>query len=115
MFCVSNVKTLIKYYNLFQKKKDDGEHDLRIATIFSYSANEENEEADGFTTFDDDMVAITGNKKEYRHSREERDKFIEDYNQMFGCNYSSKDNQGFYNYYKDIARRVKIEKLIFYL
>ena len=107
MFCVSNVKTLIKYYNLFQKKKDDGEHDLRIATIFSYSANEENEEADGFTTFDDDMVAITGNKKEYRHSREELDKFIEDYNQMFGCNYSSKDNQGFYNYYKDIARRVK--------
>jgi type I restriction enzyme R subunit len=51
MFCVSSVDNLIKYYDLFQKKKLEGKHKLKIATIFSYSANEEDKDADGF--FDD--------------------------------------------------------------
>ena len=37
MFCVSSIPTLIKYYELFQRKKMLGEHDLKIATIFSYT------------------------------------------------------------------------------
>src|SRR6056297_2627740 len=45
IMCVSNVKTLIAYYELFKAKKAAGEHDLRIATIFSYQANEEDAEA----------------------------------------------------------------------
>lgn len=48
MFCVSSVPTLIKYYDLFKQKKQAGEHNLKIATIFSYAANEEDPDANGF-------------------------------------------------------------------
>ena len=44
--CRGGIDTLIKYY-LFQQKKDAGEHDLRIATIFTYGANEEDKGATG--------------------------------------------------------------------
>ena len=36
LFCVSNINTLIKYYELLKKKRAAGEHDLKIGTIFSY-------------------------------------------------------------------------------
>ncbi len=48
IFCVQNVKTLIKYYEIFQTKKLEGLHDLSIATIFSYRANQLDEDANGF-------------------------------------------------------------------
>ena len=38
ILCVSSVNVLIKYYEAFRRKKDEGEHDLRIATIFTYTA-----------------------------------------------------------------------------
>ena len=47
MFCVSSVDTLIRYYDLFQAKKEAGLHNLRIATIFSYGVNEEDKDANG--------------------------------------------------------------------
>jgi type I restriction enzyme R subunit len=39
MFCVSSVKTPIKYYDIPQQRKLAGEHNLKIVTIFSYAAN----------------------------------------------------------------------------
>jgi type I restriction enzyme R subunit len=48
MFCVGGIETLIKYYDIFQKKKDEGKHNLKIATIFSYAANENDADANGF-------------------------------------------------------------------
>jgi type I restriction enzyme, R subunit len=108
IMCVSNVETLIKYYNIFKEKN----HDLRVATIFSYQANEEDKDALGFTTseFDEvDLNVVAEPKSEYnsKHTREHLDSFIGDYNQLFGTNYSTKDTQSFYNYYNDIAKRVK--------
>lgn len=47
MFCVSSVDILIKYYELFKAKKAAGEHDLRVVTIFSYAANEDDQDANG--------------------------------------------------------------------
>ena len=47
IFCVSNIKTLIKYYELFKQKKEAGAHNLKIATIFSYQVNEDDQDADG--------------------------------------------------------------------
>ena len=49
MFCVSSVETLIKYYDIFQKRKEEGKHNLRIATIFSYATNEDDADATGIT------------------------------------------------------------------
>ena len=45
------------------------------------------------------------------HTREKLDGFIGDYNAMFGSKYSTKDTQSFYNYYQDIAKKVKERKV----
>ena len=108
IMCVSNVETLIKYYQLFKEK----EHNLKVATIFSYQANEEDKDALGFTTseFDEvdlNVVAEPNSKYNSKHTREYLDSFIADYNKTFGTNYSTKDTQSYYNYYNDIAKRVK--------
>lgn len=105
-FCISNVKTLMAYYELLKKKKDAGEHNLRIGTIFSYQANEEDADANGFieTVIPDGSNTAPVNK----HSREKLDDYIADYNAMFGTNYST-DN--FYGYYKDIGKRVKARQI----
>ncbi|AEP09571.1 type I restriction endonuclease subunit R [Micavibrio aeruginosavorus] len=104
MFCVSNVKSLVAYYELFRAKKEAGEHNLKVATIFSYQANEEDADADGMGTGDD--MPDEG-APENKHSREKLDEYIADYNKMFSTNYSTKDSKLFYAYYKDIGKRVK--------
>ena len=95
IMAVPNVKTLCKYYELFRAKKEAGEHNLRIGTIFTYSANEEDDDADGVP---DDS------KPQNKHSREKLDEYIRDYNAEFKTNFGT-DN--FYGYYKDIGRRVR--------
>ncbi len=111
MFAVSSVKTLIKYYEVFKRKKIEGEHDLRIATIFSYTANEDDADADGFIPEELPMAAEPELVYRNSHTREKLDEFIEDYNQMFGSAYSTKDNQSYYNYYNDISKKVKERKI----
>ena len=107
IFCVSNVKTLIAYYDLLKKKKEAGEHNLKIGTIFSYQANEEDADANGF--IETDVIPDGGNDKpENKHSREKLDEYIADYNKMYGTNFST-DN--FYGYYKDIGKRVKARQV----
>lgn len=109
MLCVSSTDILVKYYNLFQKKKEEGKHKLKIATIFSYVANEEDADANGFIPEEVSVVeelppALYGL---HQHKRDSLEKYIGDYNTMFGTNYSTKDSQSFYNYYNDISKRVK--------
>jgi len=103
MMCVSSVNMLIKYYETFKCKN----HNLKIATIFSYSANEEDKDATGDTDIDDANGAYIDEEHINKHSREKLDEFIQDYNEMFGCKYSIKDSQSFCNYYNDISKRVK--------
>ena len=104
MFCVSSVDVLIKYYELFAKRKAEGGHKLRVATIFSYTSNEEDKDADGIL---DEGGEIIGGEGGNPHTREKLDGFIADYNSMFGTNFSTRDTQSFYNYYQDIAKKVK--------
>ena len=105
IFCVSSVATLIKYYEIFKAKKEAGLHDLRIATIFSYSANEEDKDANGMIGEPD--FDIKEDTPVNKHTREKLDEFIADYNAMYNTKFSTKDSQSFYNYYKDIAKRIK--------
>ena len=102
MFCVSSVKSLIKYYELFKKKKNEGAHDLNIATIFSFAPNEKDDTVTGWVGFDDD-----DDNQVPTDSRTKLDEFIGDYNKAFETKFSTKDSKSFYNYYKDIAKRVK--------
>lgn len=112
MFCVSGIDTLIKYYDIFYKKKQEGKHSLNIATIFSYSANEDDADANGFIPEEvsvvEDPRALYGLNK---HSKEKLDEYIGHYNQMFGSSFSTKDSQSFYNYYNDISKKVKNRKI----
>ncbi|MCK9414091.1 MAG: type I restriction endonuclease subunit R [Prolixibacteraceae bacterium] len=112
MFCVGSIDTLIKYYDIFQKKKEEGKHNLNIATIFSYAANEEDADANGFIpeelSISEDPKVLYGL---HQHSREKLDQYIEHYNKMFGTKFSTKDNVSFYNYYNDISKKVKERKI----
>jgi type I restriction enzyme R subunit len=103
MMCVSSVEVLCKYYELFKSKK----HNLKIATIFSYSTNEEDKDANGIYNLDESDGAHIDETHINKHSREKLDEFIEDYNKIFGSKYNTKDSQSFYNYYNDISKRVK--------
>ncbi len=116
MFCVSSVETLIKYYQLFHQKKQEGLHNLKVATIFSYAANEDDAEAKGLFIDDEfseenptELLIAAEPKSSYnsKHSREYLDDFISHYNKEFNTNYSTRDSQSFYNYYNNIAKRVK--------
>lgn len=105
MMCVSNVETLIKYYETFKRKKEAGEHNLRVVTIFSYGANEEDADANGLIG-DPDFDIKTDNPKN-KHSREKLEEYVADYNELYKTKQSVKDGKAFYTYYKDIAKRMK--------
>jgi len=112
MFCVSNIETLIKYYDILNKKKKEGKHNLKIATIFSYAPNEEDAEATGMLP--EELSVKEEAKVLYglpSHSREKLDEFIEHYNLMFETKFSTKDSVSFYNYYNDISKKVKERKI----
>jgi type I restriction enzyme R subunit len=107
MFCVSSVQTLIKYYELFKQKQEGLANPLKIATIFSYAANEEDPNANGLTNglIPEENPMPEGAVNPY--SRDKLDEFIADYNVMFGTKYSTQDSQTYYSYYQDIAKRVR--------
>lgn len=106
MMCVSSVETLIKYYELFKSKN----HNLKIATIFSYSTNENDKDANDdiyseYSMPGDDDAQIN------QHSRDKLEAFIGDYNKMFNSKFTTKNSQSFYNYYNDIGKKVRERKI----
>lgn len=114
ILCVSSVPVLIEYYKLFIQKQEEGKHNLRLATIFSYQANEDDKDATGFVEDDEffedstmNMAAEPRLQYNSQHSRDELENFIQYYNKQFSTNFTNKDSQSFYNYYNDIAKRVK--------
>jgi len=101
ILCLSSIDILTKYYEAFRAKK----HNLKIATIFSYAANEEDADADGLIGEAD--YRIGKDEPINMHSRDKLESYINDYNKMFGTSYTTKNSESFYNYYKNIAQRVK--------
>ncbi|MDF1549947.1 MAG: type I restriction endonuclease subunit R, partial [Bacteroidales bacterium] len=114
IFCTPSVETLIEYYKLFQQKKEEAQHDLKMATIFSYQANEDDKDAIGFIE-DEEFLMAAEPETEYGcaslHSRDSLEEFIGHYNKQFSTNYTTKDSQSFYNYYNDVAKRVKHQQI----
>jgi len=93
------------YYNEFKKQMaKNPANSLRIATIYSYGANEA--EADGILDEEnsEDTTALD------KSSRDFLDDAINDYNIMFHTNYST-DGDKFQNYYKDVSLRMKNKEL----
>ncbi|MCB8965254.1 MAG: type I restriction endonuclease subunit R, partial [Bacteroidales bacterium] len=113
MFCVGSVETLTKYYEIFRDLKNDGKHNLTIATIFSYTANEDDKDANGFISEEDLKMAAepTPCYGINSHTRDKLEAFIGDYNGVFNSKFTTNDSQSFYNYYNDIAKKVKEKKI----
>ncbi|MEY4476471.1 MAG: hypothetical protein RL248_2238, partial [Pseudomonadota bacterium] len=110
MFCVSSIEVLTQYYRLFKEKQTDTVRPLKIATIFSYAANEENPQANGLTASGltaEESADIPSDAAINQNSRDHLDNCIADYNSMFGTAHSTRDSQSFYNYYQEIAKRVR--------
>lgn len=105
IFCVSSIETLTKYYDLFHAKKEAGKHNLKVATIFSFTANEDDKDANGFIP--DAELEIKEGASINQHSRDKLDEYIGHYNTQYGTQFSTKTSQLFYNYYNDIAKKVK--------
>lgn len=99
LFAVSRVDVLKRYYEIFRKKKSP---DFKVATIFTYQANEQQSE-----DLDTDAFIDVGDVVN-KHSREFLEGCIRDYNEMFGTNFGT---DRFYEYYKDLQRRVKNKEL----
>lgn len=101
MFAVSSVDAAKAYYQELQNQQKDSEKPLKIATIFSYAANESQVaigEIDDESFSPEDLADISS--KEFLSS------CIADYNQLFGTNFTINGND-FQNYYRDLAKRVK--------
>ena len=114
MFCVSSVKTLTQYYELFEKvqaekqQQDQSFKSLTVATIFSYSANEAVDPNHAHTgLIDEESTDIPTQINQ--SSRDQLDRYIAQYNAQFGTNFNSGDR--FYAYYRDIADRVKKKQI----
>lgn len=105
MMCVSSKEMLIKYYEMFKRKQQAGEHNLRVVTIFTYGANEEDADANGLIGEPDFDIKTDDPKN--KHSREMLEQCVTDYNRMYKTQHSVKDSKAFYTYYKDIAKRMK--------
>lgn len=105
IMAVGSVDQLIAYYDAFERKRQAGRHDLSIATIFSYAANEEDPGADGLIP-DPDFPA--GDPPPADQPRRDRlQSFVDEYNARYGVNESVLDGKGFYTYYRALAKRVK--------
>jgi len=112
MFCINNVQTLIKYYDILKRKKAEGLHNLNITTIFSYVSNEDDADANGFLP--EEVSVVEEPKALYglqAHSREKLDECILDYIKLFDTKFSTQDSESFYNYYNDISKKVKARKI----
>ncbi len=105
IFAVASVDMAKLYYQEFKKQMAaDPAKRLRVATIYSYGANEE--EADGILDEEnsEDTSALDQNSRDFLEAA------IRDYNETFHTNYST-DSDKFQNYYKDVSLRMKNKEL----
>lgn len=97
MFACSSIDTVKMYYEEFKKH----DHNLKIATIYSYGVNED--VSDNGDMYDENNESI-GNLD--KPSRDFLDLAIKDYNDMFGTSYDT-SSEKFQNYYRDVSMRMK--------
>ncbi|MDU6924661.1 type I restriction endonuclease subunit R [Franconibacter helveticus] len=106
MLAVSSVDAAKAYYATFKELQKEAANKsasykpLRVATIFSFAANEEQSAIGDITDESFDTSAMNSSAKEFL------DAAIDDYNAHFKTNFST-DSNGFQNYYRDLALRVK--------
>ncbi len=110
ILAVDSVKSAIMYYNELKRQlAEPGAPDLRIATIYTFNANEE--EVDEWGMGGDENPEDVG-KAPDSQSREALEKSIDDYNHLWEPNTSySTDSEQFQSYYKDLSLRMKNKEI----
>lgn len=104
MFAVSSVDAAKCYYETLNQLQADSEKPLKIATIFSYAANEEQSAIGEILDESFEPSAMNQSAKEFLAGA------INDYNEQFKMNFGV-DSNGFQNYYRDLAKRVKNQEV----
>lgn len=104
LFAVSSVEAAKLYYESLNKLQADSDKPLKIATIFSFAANEEQDAIGDIPDESFEVSALNSSAKEFLGAA------IADYNAFFKTNFSV-DSKGFQNYYRDLAKRVKSKEV----
>lgn len=107
MFAVSSVDAAKLYYEAFkalQRDSSTSQRPLKVATIFSFAANEEQDAVGDIQDESFDVSAMNSSAKEFLSAA------IADYNALFKTNFSV-DSNGFQNYYRDLAKQVKAKEI----
>ncbi len=104
MFAVSSVEAAKLYYECLSNLQEDSEKKLKIATIFSFAANEEQNAVGEIVDESFEVTAMDSSAKEFlTHA-------INEYNAMFKTNFGV-DSKEFQNYYRDLSNRVKKQEV----
>ena len=104
MFAVSSVDAAKLYYESLNQLQKDSDKPLKIATIFSFAANEEQDAVGDILDESFEVSAMNSSAKEFLNAA------IDDYNAYFRTNFSV-DSNSFQNYYRDLAKRVKSKEI----
>ncbi len=104
MFAVSSVEAAKLYYESFKNMQKEGDKPLKIATIFSFAANEEQDAVGDIPDESFEVTAMDSSAKEFLCMA------ISDYNELFKTNYGV-DSKAFQNYYRDLSNRVKNQEI----
>ncbi|KAF0205815.1 MAG: type I restriction enzyme R [Gallionellaceae bacterium] len=104
MFAVSSVDAAKLYYESLKKLQEGSDKPLKVATIFSFAANEEQDAVGDIQDEGFDVSAMNSSAKEFLSAA------IADYNALFKTNYGV-DGNGFQNYYRDLSLRVKSKEI----
>jgi len=104
MFAVSSVDAAKLYYESFRELQKNSDKPLKVATIFSFAANEEQDAVGDIQDESFDVSAMNSSAKEFLNAA------IVDYNTLFKTNFSV-DSNGFQNYYRDLAKQVKAKEI----
>ncbi|QPF37510.1 type I restriction endonuclease subunit R [Acinetobacter sp. TTH0-4] len=104
MFAVSSVEAAKLYYESLNNLQKNSDKPLKIATIFSFAANEEQDAVGDIQDESFDITAMNSSAKEFLNAA------IADYNTLFKTNFSV-DSKGFQNYYRDLAKQVKAKEI----
>ncbi|MCL4556386.1 MAG: type I restriction endonuclease subunit R [Gammaproteobacteria bacterium] len=104
MFAVSSVDAAKLYYECFKELQQKADKPLKVATIFSFSANEAQDAIGDIQDESFNVSAMNSSAKEFLNAA------IADYNTHFKTTFSV-DSQGFQNYYRDLAKQVKAKEI----
>jgi type I restriction enzyme, R subunit len=104
IFAVSSVDAAKLYYEAFKTQQKDSDKPLKVATIFSFAANEEQDAVGDIQDESFDVSAMSVSAKEFLSAA------IADYNTLFKTSFSM-DSNGFQNYYRDLAKQVKAREI----